>query len=461
VTTFGVYGLAVSIVALSGVVANFGMAAAFVHRAPETEDEGHAAAVYFTLKLVFASVWAGLMAIGTLVLASGELKTALLVLTATGFGVHMVQTPRVILGRRIVHRRMALVQITSLVASSAVAVGLAYQGATLWALLAVNLVSLLIGFTAFYVWRPVWRPRLVWAPDTMRYYLRFGSRNFVADALSLALDRIDDVWTGVFLGDAAMGYYSRAYAFAIYPRRILASPIYAVSGGTFAELKTDRLRLSQAFFRVNAFLVRSGFLLAGVLALIAPELIRLALGAKWLPMLETFRLMLVFTLLDPIKGSISGVFVAVGQPQRIAGARTVQMVVLVAGLFLLGPQFGIAGVAVAVNLMLVAGIALLLWQARAHVDFSATRLFVAPTLSLVAGLVAGSQAARLPWVAGSDWRTGLAKAVIFAVVYGAILLALEHRDLTKTVRFVRYRLSQGRKKGEPPHELDAGLDIQA
>lgn len=458
VATFGVYGLATSIITLSSVVANFGMASAFVHRAPETENEEHAAAVYFTLKVIFTSVWAGLMALGTLAFASGELETALLVLIVTGFGVHMLQTPRIILGRRVVHRRMAVVQIIGLVVTATVAVGLAYRGATLWALLATDLVSLFIGFLAYYVWRPVWRPRLAWAPDTVRYYLRFGSRKFLADVLALALDRIDDIWTGAFLGDTAMGYYSRAYTFAVYPRRLLGAPVYTVSGGMYAELKHDRLRLSQAFFRVNSFLVRTGFCLAGVIALIAPEFIHLALGDKWLPMLETFRLMLVFTLLDPIKSTVANVFVAVGQPQKVARARIVQLVVLVAGLFLLGPQFGIIGVALAVDLMLVVGIVLLLWQAREYVDFSALRLFAAPTLALAAGLVIGNQAANVPWIAGSDWRTGFAKAVVFAVIYGAILLAMEHRELKETIRFIRNRLPRTRVKGKPMHE-QPGSDL--
>ena len=45
-------------------------------------------------------------------------------------------------------------------------------------------------------------------------------------------------------------------------------------------------------------LIQFAYLLGAVLlALVAPEFIRLALGAKWLPMLTAFRLMLVFTLL--------------------------------------------------------------------------------------------------------------------------------------------------------------------
>ena len=311
VETFGVYGWAGSLVALSAVIANFGMGGAFIHRAPETEDEDQAAAVHFTLQLIFSMSWAILMAVGATLLFSDQTRMALLVLIVSSAVSQLTFTPRLILARRVKHRRLALVNSLNIVISALVAVLLAWKGVTLWALLSTDLVSLTLNVLAFYVWRPFWRPRLTWSPQAMRYFMRFGNRNLLAMILQRALDRVDDLWTGANLGETSMGLYSRAYAFASYPRKLLAAPINAVAGGTYAELKGDRLRLSRAFFRVNAFLIRSGFFLAGLLALIAPEFIRQILGAKWLPMLSTFQLMLIFTLLDPIKMTVGNLFVAV------------------------------------------------------------------------------------------------------------------------------------------------------
>jgi PST family polysaccharide transporter len=270
----------------------------------------------------------------------------------------------------------------------------------------------------------------------VRYFLRFGSRSFIAATLQYALDRVDDLWVGSYLGDTAMGLYSRAYTFATYPRRILAAPLNTVSVGTYAELKAARKRLSQAFFRINAFLVRSGFLAAGLFALVAPEFIRLLLGVKWLPMLSAFRLMLAYTMFDPLKLTVANALVAVGKPERIARARFAQLAVLVTGLFLMGPSLGIAGVALAVDGMLVVGIVVLLWEVRRYVDFSLTRLFGAPGLALGIGMIMARGAIMLPGVLGSDWRTGSVKGAVFLAVYTGILLVLERRHLLKMVRFL-------------------------
>ena len=438
VEVFGVYAFATSVVELTAVLPRFGMRDAFIHRAPETRDEEHIAAVHFTLKLVLTLVWTGAMAAFSLVFTSGETQTALLLLTASGFGVHLAQTPILILTRRVVHRRLALMRLADAVLSTALALYLAWRGATLWALLISDVATLVVTVFALYIWRPVWKPRLAWSAQSVRYLLRFGSRSLIADVLLNALDKLDDLWTGLFLGETALGFYSRAYRFATYPRFVLAMPINLVAGGTYAELKGDRLRLSKAFFRTNAFLIRSGFFVGGLMALIAPEFIRLILGAKWLPMLDAFRLMLVYTLLDPIKVTVATVLTTSGSPQKVVSARAVQLVVLLVGLVILGPWLGISGIALSVDAMLVVSMALLLWQAKHYVDYSLLALFGAPVIALVAGLGCTFALLAVVGLEGSDWLTGAVKLATFSLTYFGALVLLERKQISMLSQIVSY-----------------------
>jgi O-antigen/teichoic acid export membrane protein len=434
VETFGVYALATAIVTLSGILPQWGLGSAFLHRAPQTSDESHAAAVHFTLRLALTAVWLTALLGLALWLAEGALRLALVALALVFAGLYLVDTPKAILVRRVQHRRLALLDLLTAAATTVVAVALAARGYGLWALLATDVVTLALAVVAFYLWRPVWRPRLLWAADTVRYYLRFGSRTMAESALSEALDNLDDLWTGAALGPAALGLYSRAYTFATYPRRLLAMPVNAVAGGAYAELKTQRLALSRAFFRTNALLVRSGFLLGGLLVLVAPEFTRLALGERWLPMVPAFRLMAVFTLLDPIRVTVSSLFVAVGRPEQVVRTRLAQLAAMVVGLFVLGARWGITGVALVVDGVLLIGLGWLLARARAHVDFSVARLFGAPLLALLAGAAAGLGAAWLlcragPGVCGNDWLSGGAKALAFTLGFAGVLLAFERGEL--------------------------------
>jgi O-antigen/teichoic acid export membrane protein len=431
VEVFGVYAMSSAVVALSSKVPLFGLADAFLHRASETEDEDRAAAVYFTLRSVFTLAWAAILVTGTLVFADGQTRTALLLLAATKAGVLLSEIPKAILRRRVVHRRLALLQFLDAVFSTPVALALAWRGYTIWALLSTDVVTLVLTVALLYVWRPVWRPRLAWVPSVVRYYLRFGSSSFAATLLMRALDRVDDLWTGIFLGETSLGFYSRAYTFATYPRTLLASPINAVATGTYAELKGKRVQLSKAFFRTNALLLRSGFLFGGALALVAPELIRLALGTKWMPTVNVFRTMLLFTLLDPIKLATVSLLVAVGKPEAVVRARGIQLALLLGGLLIIGPRWGIFGVALAVDGMVMAGLAILLTQARRYVDYSLPALFGPPLIALSAGLALGGTVTGVIPLLESDWWTGGVKLIVFVAAYIGIVLLLEPRRIRK------------------------------
>jgi O-antigen/teichoic acid export membrane protein len=430
---FDVYPLANSIILVTVVFANFGLDSALIHRAPESEDEGEAAATHFTLRNLFGIVWAALMVGAALLLQDELLRLTLIVLTMTSLVKRTVTTPHLILARRVLHKRLAVVQLINTVLTTIVALSLAWNGAGIWALLSTDIITAVLFVLAYFVYKPVWKPRLSWSAERIRYFLRFGRQKVWADASVQALDRFDDLWTGFALGESAMAYYSRAYRFAVYPRLILATPINLVAGGTYAELKEDGVRLSKAFFRTNAFLVRTGFLLAGIFALVAREFIVLALTDKWLPMLDAFRLMLIFTMFDPMKLTIADLFVAVGRPDKIVRVRVIQLVVMVGGLLLLSPSLGITGVALAVDIMLVVGIGLLLWQAREFVQFSARQLFLVPVLALALGLIAGFLIVRAPFIPDSHWVTGLVKLLVFVSIYGGVLLLLEWRQTMKMV----------------------------
>lgn len=449
VELFGVYGLASSIIAVSRIFANFGVDGAFLHRTPETADEDVAAGVLLSLKLLFGSAWAACVGLAAYAFFEGDVRTALTILIVVQWGVILCAVPRAMLIRRVEHRRLAIVQFVNIVLSTAASIFLAWKGAGLWALLSTDVATLVASVFFLYLWRPIWRPRLAWTRDTVSYYLRFGSRNMVGHLLLSALDRFDDLWTGAFLGQESLGFYSRAYAFATYPRSILASSVNKVSVGTYAELAGRRKRLSQAFFRTNAFLVRSGFFLAGLLALVAPEFIELLLGAKWLPMLRAFRLMLVFTLFDPINVTIANLFVAVGRPEQIVRARAVQLVVMLPALFMLGPQLGIAGIALAVDIMMLVGIAMLLWQARKHVDFSLRALLAVPGAALIAAILVARTVSNSLGDSISPWWTGSTKAGAFALVYGVVLVAAERRQMLAMSSFLIEQFSRRADQGRP------------
>lgn len=387
IDAFGIYTWVSTILSLTLIVADFGLGESLIHRAKESLDEQHAVNTHFTLKFLFVLIWALILSLCSAIFATGQVQTAFFVLIAARAMTTLGDTPKTLLIRRVIHRRLALLQFSIALATTVIAVYFAYEGYGLWSLLVTDIITAVITIVLLYLWRPVWRPKLVWQKDRINYFLSFGQKSFLATILVNLLDRIDDLWVGAFLGDTSLGLYSRAYTFATYPRRILASPINKIMRGTYAELKGERKRLSTAFTHTNSLLIRTGFLLAGVLILAAPLLIGY-FGDRWLAMLPVFRLMILFVLIDPIKGNLGTLLIAVGQPQVVTQIRLIQLTILIIGLFSLGYVWGITGVALAANLMLIVGICLFFKAARPYIDFSLRQIFANPLIGLGLAFIA-------------------------------------------------------------------------
>jgi len=287
-----------------------------------------------------------------------------------------------------------------------------------------------------YIWEPVWRPKFNWNISTLKYYFRFGVKQLLANLLNNALDRTDDIWVKTYLGSGSLGFYSKAYSFALYPGKILANPVYKVIGGAYAEVSDDRAQLSEAFARVNSMLIRSGFLLVGGIALIAPEFVVIVLGEKWLPMVMTFRLMLPFTLFDPMKNTMDNLFVAVGKPEINVRIRIIQFSVMVIGLFVFGRIWNIEGIALAVDLMMLLGITLILIQAKKYVDISLRKMFAMPMVALIIGAAVGMGVYRMIPV-NSLFLTALMKGSIFTLLYVAFLAIFDREEFQVLIRIFR------------------------
>lgn len=430
---FGVVAGIEAFLALLSAFFDFGLLGAYFHRAPETQDEEHATAIFFSLRVVFSTIWIVLLIPVGLLFFDGTRQMVLIVWGLTVGLMRIVDTPRLLLMRRVEHKLLAIFDATTALLVLGISAAIAYATHSIWALLVYPIISLVWSFTLFYVIQPVWRPRWLWDRAVVRYFLDFGKRGMPGGVLGVALDHVDDLWTNIFLGDLAMGFYSRAYRFAVYPGIVLAEPVNTVASATYAELKNDRSRRSQAFFNVNALLVRTGFMLGGWFAVVAPELISIFLGERWLPMITAFRLMLVFTLFNPLKVTVASMLTAVGKPEQVSLVRLVQLLVMLAGLFTLGRRYNIEGVALTVDLMLLVGIGLVFAFVRPHVDVSLPRLFLAPGLALLVG-IGLSLWADSWWLQVSGWLRLGVKTMVFVFSYSGMLLIFERRLIMALAR---------------------------
>jgi len=446
---FGIVALALFFVNLAGSFATFGLNEALVQRKTVEPD---AISTHFVMRL-------GLMTLAVLLtLICIPLfryfypdRPLLVPLIVALLPVKLIQavasTPTMLLRRRLAFRRLAALDVASSLMMLVIGTLLAWNGWGPWSLvLGEQLTGVLVSAVGVWLYRPPWHRSLRLARTIARQYLDFGRFILANIQINFLLDQFDDFWTVSFLGSTAGGYYARAYEFARYPRRIIAMPLQPVFFSAYARLQSDRRRLSQTFYRLNSFVVRVGFLFALVLVLVAPELVGLLLGAKWLPMVTAFQLMVVYTLLDPVRATAGNLAIAVGHPQILVRINLVQLVVFVPLVILLGSLLGIEGVAIAADVMLLIGIVLVFRRVRRFADFSLRRMFGYPVVALILGGAAGLLVA-IVLASAKPWISLFGKATVAAMVYCGVLLSREHAEYRRNLGTLLNLLGLDRWRG--------------
>jgi len=305
---------------------------------------------------------------------------------------------------------------------------MAWQGLGVWALVGEQASGYIARFLVVWTGSTSWRARFGWNGQVARWLLRFGGSVWLGGNLNYLLDRFDDFWIGSTLGAQRLGYYGRAYEFARYSRRVVANPILAVFRPTYARLQEDRPRLSRAFFRATSVIIRVGGLFSLLFILTAPQFIPLILGEQWLPMLLTFQLMIIYTFLDPVSLSASHLLSATGHPNTVLRIRAAQVILFIPLVIFASSHYGIEGVAIAADIMVILGAVLLFHQTTRIVDYSQKALWLWPMVALM--VIIGVVVALTPfWHSLSPWLALIVKGLLITALYLGILWLTEREQL--------------------------------
>jgi O-antigen/teichoic acid export membrane protein len=336
-------------------------------------------------------------------------------------------THSIVMRRELRFGPLAALNLISSTLMTIIAPTMAYLQAGIWSLVAEQLIGPVVRWLGFWLVLHPWHLSIKFNLDQAKSFIRLGYNYMSSHLLGILLDRFDDFWVGTSLSSRALGYYSRAYAMAQYPERIIAAPIVSVFFPAYAVVQDNKTELSKAFFRSSSFLVRSGFLLAIVLLVTAPELTLILFTETWLPIVPIFRLMIFYILLDPIYQNLSYLIAGVGHPEKLTRTRLAQAVLFIISVVSFAYFWGVRGVAVAANLMILLGTIVLFFESRLFVGFSISRMFKWPIVALICASIASILL--INYVEFQNlWISLLLKGTIVTIAY-LVPLYLAERDI--------------------------------
>jgi O-antigen/teichoic acid export membrane protein len=267
----------------------------------------------------------------------------------------LATTQRALLARAVDFRSLELRSVVSMVAGSAVGIGVAMRGGGAWSLISQELTVAAAGILL--LWRiSAWRPSFAFSPACVREFAGFAARKTGARFLGDLTDTGDNILVGRFLGAAPLAIYAVAYKAALRPMVNFVGPLQEVLFPVLSRAQNDPRRVGDAWLRVTRVTGAVTLPLLVGMAVLAPEFVHVVLGARWHAAVEPLQVLAIVGAAQALTASTWSVFGALNAMQlslRLAGARTIMNL----GAFVVGLHWGIGGVALAYA---VASVALLL-----------------------------------------------------------------------------------------------------
>ena len=258
------------------------------------------------------------------------------------FSLAVVQTA--LAQRELRYRDLAARKTIGALAGALAAMAMALAGLGIAALVGQVLVDQAVAAIA--LWSiSSWRPRLAFSRRHLGDLFRFGLSQMATDMVWAMSEQADRMLLGS-LGAVAVGYYSVAQRMRSLMGDLLGGSTQNAILPLFARIADDRERVVRGLQTAQTTLSIIVIPVGVGLAVVAPGLIRFAIGARWAPSIVPAQIMICAQLIYWLGYFFGPVMTSLGRPEvrlRIAILRALTLMVLL----VLGLRYGIAGVAAA------------------------------------------------------------------------------------------------------------------
>lgn len=243
--------------------------------------------------------------------------------------------------------------------------------------------------------------------------------------------QVDNLIVGGVLGSAALGFYSRAFRLASLVTNFFADTSNAVIFPVVLRARDDLDRLFKTLAAGLALLSAVTLPLSAVAAVLAPEVIEVMMGRRWLPVTVAFRWLAIGIFprlgLVPLSATMRGL----GRQNTLLKTQWLYVGLVAAGAWI-GTNWGIDGVSAGVAVALVIAFLVLSTVTSRVLDGPVSVIWIrlAPGLA-IAVLAAGATVlgTQLTADTGNIVRIAVAGSMGTAVAAAGLLLPARRRDL--------------------------------
>ena len=280
---YGIVGMTAIFFAIANTFIDSGFGGALIQKQDRNEDD-YSTCFYFNIfvsVVLFGIIYLCSPAIATFYrtpILCDVTRVLSLTIVINSFGI----SQNAKLTAELKFKAMAMITISSQLATGILGLYMAYTGWGVWALVFQQIFGSLLRLILIECYLK-WIPKRRFSKDSFHHLFSFGSKILCSSIINTIYDNIYTLVIGRVFSPKDVGYYNRGNQFASLPANTILGIFMKVAYPLMSEVQNDTDKLRRAykkFLRVPLFVLWP--ILFGLMALAKP-LILLLLGEKWLP----------------------------------------------------------------------------------------------------------------------------------------------------------------------------------
>ncbi len=390
---FGLLALVTSIMAFLQIFADAGISNAIIHHRDISQKQlsslywlNVGVSIFLALFLAVFSPWIAAW------YEQPQMKLLLLVAGCTLVMGALAQQIRVVAQKNLRFAELAKIELSAACMGFVVAVAAAYNGAGVNSIVVGSLTTATLG--SVLVWYRLaggWRPQYRLNIQEIRHFLAFGAYMIGNNLANTFNSQIDIMLGGKILGAQAIGLYSMPRDLNLRIAGVINPIVTNVGLPVMARAQNDLELLKRVYLQTMRMTASVNFPIYVALALFAPEIVHILLGAKWDEAIPLLRIFSIWGLLRSTGNPIGSLLMACGRAD-LSFKWNLALLILTPPIIWASSHYGVSGLALAMTVLM----ALLYWpnwyfQVRplcgANFCEYSIQMAIPLTLSMVGGFV--------------------------------------------------------------------------
>jgi O-antigen/teichoic acid export membrane protein len=217
-----------------------------------------------------------------------------------------------VLFKRLMVKQKAIAQIVGLTISGIVGVTMAFNGMAYWGIATQSVVNIMVTNALFWYFSP-WRPTFSIDFRPLKEMFGFSSKILVTNIFIQANNNIFSVLLGRLFSTSEVGFYTQANKWNNMGYSLIGNMVNGVAQPVLTSVSDNKDRQRGVFRKMLRFTSFISFPAMLGLALIANELIVIAVTDKWLPCVPFLQLLCIWGAFFPITTLYTNLIISKGK----------------------------------------------------------------------------------------------------------------------------------------------------